>query len=424
MRPFWCPVTILNTIDHLSKFDGKADERFFIGYSLNRKAFRVFNSRTRIVEETLHIRFSENTPKNAGSGPNWLFDIDTLTKTMNYQPVVVGTQSNDNAVNVVGRKSSSKLHDDLNMYDLEDFSIFEDSNEDVFGAEADLNNLESTFQVYKDKLDERGIVIRNKARLVAQGHTQEEGIDYDEVFAPVAGIEAIRLFLAYVSFKDFMVYQMDVKSAFLYGNIEEEVYVWEPLRFEDPNFPDKVYKVEKALYGLHQALRAWTFWTTAKSKTINGEVKIHALVDGMKVIITESSLRRDLQLTDEDDKTQTKATSNEPSSQGTSLGDGPRRQDIMGDTSAHTRILSYIGITSLPISCCLQALTNLHNPFVVSWIIYSPVSSTSPTSAQQIGDLDFRPYSALNGAALILAWDEMCGFGKAIDNDPDGVMSV
>ncbi|GJW54671.1 putative ribonuclease H-like domain-containing protein [Tanacetum coccineum] len=111
--------------------------------------------------------------------------------------------------------------------------------------------------VYRNKKDERGIVIRNKARLVAQGYTQEEGIDYDEVFAPVARIEAIRLFLAYASFKDFVVYQMDVKSAFLYGKIEEEVYVYQPLGFEDPKFPDRVYKVEKALYGLHQALRAW-----------------------------------------------------------------------------------------------------------------------------------------------------------------------
>ncbi|GKF61223.1 putative ribonuclease H-like domain-containing protein, partial [Tanacetum coccineum] len=110
--------------------------------------------------------------------------------------------------------------------------------------------------VYKNKKDERGIVIRNKARLVVQGYTQEEGIDYDEVFALVTRIEAIRLFLAYASFKDFVVYQMDVKSAFLYGKIEEEVYVCQPPWFKDPEFPDRVYKVEKALYGLHQALRA------------------------------------------------------------------------------------------------------------------------------------------------------------------------
>nr|GEW73265.1 hypothetical protein [Tanacetum cinerariifolium] len=110
--------------------------------------------------------------------------------------------------------------------------------------------------VFKNKKDKRGIVIKNKARLVAQGYTQEEGIDYDEVFAPVARIEAIRLFLAYASFKDFVVYQMDVKSAFLYGEIKEKVYDCQPAGFEDSDFPNRVYKVEKAFYGLHQALRA------------------------------------------------------------------------------------------------------------------------------------------------------------------------
>nr|GEY63012.1 hypothetical protein [Tanacetum cinerariifolium] len=110
--------------------------------------------------------------------------------------------------------------------------------------------------VFRNKKDERGIMVKNKTRLVIQGHTQEEGIDYEEVFAPVARIEAIRLFLDYVSFMRFMVYQMDVKSAFLYGTIKEEVYVCQPLGFEDPDHPDKVYKVVKALYGLHQAPRA------------------------------------------------------------------------------------------------------------------------------------------------------------------------
>nr|GFC92400.1 putative ribonuclease H-like domain-containing protein [Tanacetum cinerariifolium] len=94
-----------------------------------------------------------------------------------------------------------------------------------------------------------------KARLVAQGHTQEEGIDYEEVFAPVARIEAIRLFLAYASFMGFIVYQMDVKSDFLCG---KKVYVCQPLGFKDPDYPDKVYKVIKALYGLHQSPRAWS----------------------------------------------------------------------------------------------------------------------------------------------------------------------
>ncbi|GJX69477.1 putative ribonuclease H-like domain-containing protein [Tanacetum coccineum] len=227
-----------------------------------------------------------------------------------------------NGVNVVGGITSIKLPFDQNMHALEDYNIFDFSrNDEDDGAEADMNNLDTTIQVspnptirihkdhpldqvigdlqsatqtrkmsknlkehgfeepkkvihalkdpswieamqeellqFKNKKDERGIVIRNKARLVAQGYTQEEGIDYDEVFAPVARIEAIRLFLAYASFKDFVVYQMDVKSDFLYGKIEEEVYVCQPPGFEDLDFPDRVYKVEKALYGLHQAPRAW-----------------------------------------------------------------------------------------------------------------------------------------------------------------------
>ncbi|GKA03425.1 putative ribonuclease H-like domain-containing protein [Tanacetum coccineum] len=302
-----CPVTILNTIDHLGKFDGKADEGFFVRYSLNSKAFRVFNSRTRIVEENLHIRFSESTPNVVGSGPDWLFDIDALTRTINYEPSVAGTQSNgfastkssDNAgqakkktepvkdyillplwtadlpfsqnpkntnnvnaadineVNDVGGKTSIELPFDSNMPALEDYSIFDFSRDDEdAGSVADMNNLDTTIQE-EPKKRTRGIVIRNKARLVAQGYTQEEGIDYDEFFSLVARIKEIRLFLAYALFKDFVVYQMDVKSVFLYGKIEEEVYVCQPPGFEDPDFPDRVYKVKKALYGLHQAPRAW-----------------------------------------------------------------------------------------------------------------------------------------------------------------------
>nr|GEV85342.1 putative ribonuclease H-like domain-containing protein [Tanacetum cinerariifolium] len=123
--------------------------------------------------------------------------------------------------------------------------------------------------VLKNKKDEREIVTGNKARIVAQRHTQEERIDYDEVFAPVARIEAIRLFLAYASFMGFTMYQMDVKSAFLYDTIDEEVYVMQPLEFQDPEYPAKVYKVKKAMYGLHQAPRAW-YCTLSKYLLTNG----------------------------------------------------------------------------------------------------------------------------------------------------------
>ena len=100
------------------------------------------------------------------------------------------------------------------------------------------------------------MVVRNKARLVAQGFCQKEGIDF-ETFAPVARLEAIRIFLAFAASKGFKVFQMDVKSAFLNGFIEEEVYVKQPPDFENPKFPNRVYKLQKVLYGLKQAPRAW-----------------------------------------------------------------------------------------------------------------------------------------------------------------------
>nr|GEU42821.1 hypothetical protein [Tanacetum cinerariifolium] len=294
-----------------------------------------------------------------GIRPNWLFDIDALTKSMKYKPIIVGNQSNGNActkasddaeskssqdvgfqpssddgkkvdedprqdINVVSPNSYNELLIDPKMLELEDIHTFTISNKDEDnGAEADMNNLNTTIQVSttpttrihkdhpidqvigdlhstiqtrtmsknleehgfgttmhkgtnhkdlqnclfacflsqeepkKNKKDKRGIVIRNKARLVAQGQTQEERIDYDEVFSPVARIKAIRLFLDYAFFKDFVVYQMNVESAFLYVKIKEEVYVYQPSGFEDHDFPNKVYKVKKALYGVHQAPRAW-----------------------------------------------------------------------------------------------------------------------------------------------------------------------
>ncbi|GJS19006.1 putative ribonuclease H-like domain-containing protein [Tanacetum coccineum] len=432
LRPFGCHVMILTTLDHLGKFDAKGDKGYFVGYSLSSKAFRVFNKRTKKVEENLHADFLENKPLEKGVGPNWLFDIATLTNSMNCVPVVAGTSStnisgtkedanqavkgnvsslrfialpnwfhdahmetfNDSmrkneakydtpkeqdsntgvsessgitnptatskessadqvepassstvetvvptvsslvptaSSNVFSNKSSeppssptvetkvptvstpvptgsksippitsslpriisrggSSYLEPLSIGNvvssknrIEDFfgdttnaaSLNENMEEQGFISTihqktdpgllqyclfscflsqeepkkiVDALNDESwveamqeellqfkiqnvwvlvdcpkgvrpigTKWVLKNKRDERGIVIRNKVRLVAQGYTQEEGIDYEEVFAPFARIEAIRLFLAYASYIGFTVYQMDVKSAFLYG---------------------------------------------------------------------------------------------------------------------------------------------------------------------------------------------------------------
>nr|GEZ12017.1 retrovirus-related Pol polyprotein from transposon TNT 1-94 [Tanacetum cinerariifolium] len=111
--------------------------------------------------------------------------------------------------------------------------------------------------IYKVKLDELGGILKNKARLVARGYCQEEGIDFEESFAPVARLEAIRIFLAYATYKNMVVYQMDVKTAFLNGNLRKEVYVSQPDRFVDQDNPNHVYKLKKALYGVKQAPRVW-----------------------------------------------------------------------------------------------------------------------------------------------------------------------
>ncbi|GJR18882.1 putative ribonuclease H-like domain-containing protein [Tanacetum coccineum] len=460
----------------IGKFDGKSNEGYLLGYSTTSKAFRVYNKRTKRVEENMHIDFLEDQLNVAGSGPDWMFDLDFLTNTMNYIPVSVENQVNVDAVGfhrttyakamddvsrqafeeekrrIASQKkaaqatSTNKLSTDRpsvstdrpsvstdrpfvstdrssvstdrsntpyvsaaststganagessfvylggkipidastlpnadlpidpNMPDLEDASdtlpndgIFNgayDDDEDV-GAVADFNNMDNTIAVspiptlrihkdhpkgqilgdptsavqtrgkiqkassaqqalvsyihkqnrtnhkdhqnclfacflsqeepktisqalqdeswveamqeellqfklqkvwvlvdlpygkkvigtkwvFKNKRDERSIVVKNKARLVAQGFRQEEGIDYDEVFAPVAKIEAIRLFLAFASYMGFTVYQIEVKSAFLYGTIEEEVYVHQPPGFVDPAHPNNVYKFEECMH--------------------------------------------------------------------------------------------------------------------------------------------------------------------------------
>nr|GEW62186.1 hypothetical protein [Tanacetum cinerariifolium] len=349
------------------------------------RVFWVYNIRTRKVKENFDIRFLEDKPIIAGDGPRWLFDIDTLTKSMIYVPVVAGKNSNDfagindsigagqssmetgstqdyifmplwkdgsllfnsslkisddarkkhdevsnkesgasNVINSVFEKLNTEYPDDPKMPGLETIKTYDDSEE-----ETDFTNLESsinvshtpTIRIHKNHplkqvtrslntsiqtksklkpINEQGFIsavyerkthkdldtclfacflsqieptrvakaLSNPAWVEAmqeellqfklqKGCTQEEGIDYDEFFASVARIEAIRLFLTYASFMGFMRYQMDMKSDFLYGRIKKEVYVYQPLGFEDPDHPNKVYKVVKVFYGLHQALRAW-----------------------------------------------------------------------------------------------------------------------------------------------------------------------
>ncbi|KAI4387451.1 hypothetical protein MLD38_005281 [Melastoma candidum] len=139
----------------------------------------------------------------------------------------------------------------------EELNQFERNKVWTLVPKPDNRSIIGTKWVFRNKLDESGAVVRNKARLVAKGYSQEEGIDFDETFAPVARLEAIRLLLAYACYNNFKLYQMDVKSAFLDGEIKEEVYVSQPPGFENPQHKNRVYRLSKALYGLKQAPRAW-----------------------------------------------------------------------------------------------------------------------------------------------------------------------
>nr|GEV53696.1 retrovirus-related Pol polyprotein from transposon TNT 1-94 [Tanacetum cinerariifolium] len=322
----------------LGKFDGKADEGFLVRYSINSKAFRVFNSRTRIVQETLHINFLKNKPNVAGIGRKWLFDIDTLTKFMNYQPIVAGNQPNDNAgikenlvagkvgketisaqqyvllplwstssqdpqnidadvdnaafdvkenetnvhvspsgkfssnstnrvnavsapvtavgpnltnsINIFNTASPSdtavspnfriagkfsfvdpfKYPDDPDMPELEDI-VYSYVEEDV-GTKVDLSNLETTISI--------------SPILTTRVHKDHP---VNQIIGDLNSAPQTRSMTRMVKEKGGM-RQMDVKSAFLYETIKEEVYVFQPQGFKDLDYPDKVYKVVKALYGI------------------------------------------------------------------------------------------------------------------------------------------------------------------------------
>nr|GEU57087.1 ribonuclease H-like domain-containing protein [Tanacetum cinerariifolium] len=263
MRPFGCHVTILITLDQLRKFDGKSNEEIFVGYSTISKAFRIYNIRTRKVKENLHITFLENKPTIAGGGPEWLFEIDALSKSMNYAPVPAdghnkdkhgpsqaiksdnqkrpNAKSSTKTFNTTGPINTATLTyadypNDHLMPDLEDAEIFNDAYDDRDkGAEDDYNNLETVFSVEPKKVT--------------------QALD-DESWVEAMQEELLQFKLLNVwTLVDLPHGKEPLEPN---GSIEtKEVYVSQPLGFVDPEFPDRVYKVEKALYGLYQASRAW-----------------------------------------------------------------------------------------------------------------------------------------------------------------------
>jgi transposase InsO family protein len=358
-KPFGCTCFVHNNgKDNLGKFDARSDEGIFLGYSTSSKAYRIFNKRTQVVEESIHVIFDEcndgalsdsvadidlnihdeneegddaatkNTEKRNMQEP--FLNTEELAQGVEDSSKALGVQSNSvetsetaatepnrttesdalqvNPTSVTNQgaettkrkfkySSSHSLKDIISdptssiqtrskLKDLCAFNAFvsliEPKKVDealkepdwIIAMQSELNEFErnkvwtlkprpkhqsviGTRWVFRNKLDENGKVVRNKARLVAQGYNQEEGIDYEETFAPVARLEAIRILLAFASFMSIKLYQMDVKCAFLNGFLEEEVYVAQPPGFESSDFPNHVYKLDKALYGLKQAPRAW-----------------------------------------------------------------------------------------------------------------------------------------------------------------------
>ncbi|KAK2418362.1 putative mitochondrial protein [Trifolium repens] len=294
------------------KLDPKSEKGFFLGYSTNSRAYRVYNTKTQVVMESVNVVVKDSSdkenegvdqgtpvsvnvePDDGASTPASMNEADERTieedndesarpqatskgpsvRVQKNHPLdlVIGNpeqgittrRTND----VVANSCFVSLFEPKNVKEAltdeawieamqEELNQFERSEVwDLVPRPEDVNVI-GTKWVYKNKSDENGTVTRNKARLVAQGYTQIEGLDFDETFAPVARLESIRLLLGVACILKFKLYQMDVKSAFLNGYLQEEVYVEQPKGFVDPEHPNYVYKLKKALYGLKQAPRAW-----------------------------------------------------------------------------------------------------------------------------------------------------------------------
>ncbi|GKB57317.1 retrovirus-related pol polyprotein from transposon TNT 1-94 [Tanacetum coccineum] len=276
---------ILNTKDYLTKFDPKSYEGVFLGYSQNSKAYIILNKHTRKVEESLNVTFDE-TPPPSKTSPLVDDDLDEeeaikVTEKKNLENdiedetleidkiVNIKESRNHPLENVIGNLNQRTLRSQAQNQNQSNFFCFISTIEPENVNEA---LTDESWIVFRNKLDENGIVSQNKARLVAQGYNQQEGIDYDETYALVARLESIRILLAYACALDFKLFQMDVKSAFLNGFINEEVYVAQPPGFIDFEKPDHVYKLKKALYGLKQAPKAW--YDRLKAFLIKHEYKI------------------------------------------------------------------------------------------------------------------------------------------------------
>nr|GEY24204.1 retrovirus-related Pol polyprotein from transposon TNT 1-94 [Tanacetum cinerariifolium] len=286
-----------NDREDIGKLGTKGDIGFFIGYSADSCAYRVYNLRTKKIMKTMNVSFDELSVmafEQCGE-LDLLFEaiyddyiggqpsatVKTVSAAQAPQVCQTSTTSTSIADTAPSPTNSSSLAinfpitsqdvDELNSQQnvkeaMTDPAWIESMQEELLQFKrldvwvlvlASYNISPLTLKwLFKNKLDEEKRVIRNKSRLVVRGYRQEEGVDFEESFASVARMEAIRIFLAYVAHKSFSVSQMDVKTAFLHGSLKEDVYVCQPEGFIDADHPSHVYKLKKALYGLKQAPRA------------------------------------------------------------------------------------------------------------------------------------------------------------------------
>ncbi|GJR21516.1 putative ribonuclease H-like domain-containing protein [Tanacetum coccineum] len=277
MRPFGCHVSILNTLDHLGKFDGKSDDGFFVGYSMTIKAFRVYNIRTRRVEENLHIRLLEDKPIALGNGPKWLFDIDSLTKSINYVPVIAGTNSNNFAGSEVsiGKDSTSKETDtnqdyivmplwkDSSLFDSPSMNVSHDEPKPSCDAEKkDDEGVSKESGVDDQEKPESSTSNINTARPsinTASANLRTCSLHINTVSPTVLTTRSNcpQSVLDIFSLRDNV--KPEATNVDLFGD-ETEI---------DMSNLNASYHVVKAFYGLHQATRAW-FDTLAKYLLDNG----------------------------------------------------------------------------------------------------------------------------------------------------------
>nr|GEX95024.1 retrovirus-related Pol polyprotein from transposon TNT 1-94 [Tanacetum cinerariifolium] len=292
---FGCRCYLLNDYDDVVKLKAKGDIGVFIGYSKEYAAFKIYNKQTRKIHESVNIMKSSTMNVETSNVEIPLQEEEVFHESFeSFQEESYSSSSNDDVQQspvevILPQTNTQSISNDMipnvdeastshNVFNerLED-AYFDTTLRDADWVSAMQDELDQfarlkvwrlvpqpegktiikTKWIFKNKKDKSSLVIRNKARLVAVGYSQQEGIDYDETFAPVTRIEAIRLFLAYVAHKDFTVFQMDVKTAFLNEILKEEVYVGQPLGFVSKQYPDHVYALDKSLYGLKQAPRAW-----------------------------------------------------------------------------------------------------------------------------------------------------------------------